>query len=151
MKCEIVCSTDIISQPLDSALGFLFVQAAQTVFVWIGQAEERTERRDPQARRLDSSMGGISTRNSALIISSNTCTPQKAFYKIPKDFSEYLQRGSFRRIWVMQEVWVCRNATVVCGRLNTDCEDLSTAFFAVVFIAKKGCRWALEQDSIRNL
>ncbi|KAF6222196.1 hypothetical protein HO133_001282 [Letharia lupina] len=58
------------------------------------------------------------------------------FNETAKDLFLIFQRGWFRRIWVIHEVSVCRKATVVCGPLTIDLEDLSAALFAVAVLGK---------------
>lgn len=106
-------------------------EAAQTVLVWIGRANDQTERAFSEARRLAAAQGGSSTNTPYHMLSSDRNDIHTPFNEIAKDLFSIFQRSWFKRIWVIQEVSVCRKATVVCGPLTIDWDDLSAALFAV--------------------
>ena len=60
---------------------------------------------------------------------------------ISKYLSSIYQRDWFKRIWVVQEVSVCRKAIVICGSLAIDWDDLSVALFALAIPGKNFASW----------
>ena len=106
-------------------------EAAQTVLVWIGREDDQIQRAFSQARRLVAARETLNTGYPNSANSSSTNNPQEPFSDISKDLFSILQRDWFRRVWVIQEVSVCRRATVVCGYLTIDWDDLGAALFVI--------------------
>lgn len=61
-------------------------EAAQIVLVWMGLAEQQTERAISQARGLDNSMRGFKHKTFRFQNILEQMQPQKPFYEISKDF-----------------------------------------------------------------
>ncbi len=108
-------------------------QMAQTVLVWIGKADDRTRRTFSEVRRL----AATPKADTDPIYSSDG----GAFSGISRDLSSMLLRDWFKRIWVVQEVSVCRKVIVVCGALSIDWDDLSAAVFLVAVPGKVVDGW----------
>lgn len=108
----------------------------QTVLVWIDKADNQTKRAFSEARRLTAARGvsNIENPNSMSYFSRDDLLIP--FNETAKDLFSIFQRGWFRRIWVIQEVSICCKATVVCGPLTIEWEDLSAALFAVAVPGK---------------
>lgn len=102
----------------------IIYEKAQTVLAWIGEADDRTQATFSEVRRL--AVANDSGTDTGPVLSSN----RNAFRDISKDLFSILQRDWFMRIWVIQEVSVCRKVTVVCGPLTIDWDELSVVLFA---------------------
>lgn len=103
---------------------------AQAVLVWIGKEDDETERIFSEARRLAAAQRASNTEAASQKISYNPDDHQSPFSDIAKGFLSIFRRDWFKRIWVIQEVSVCRKVNVVCGPLIIDWEDLMAVLFA---------------------
>ena len=103
---------------------------AQAVLVWIGKEDDETERIFSEASRLAAAQRASNTEMAAQKRSYDPDDHQSPFSDIAKGFLSIFRRDWFKRIWVIQEVSVCRKVNVVCGPLIIDWEDLMAVLFA---------------------
>ena len=106
-------------------------EKAQAVLVWIGKEDDKTEQAFSEARRLAAAQRASNTELASQNISYNPDDHQSPFSGIAKGFLSIFRRDWFKRIWVIQEVSVCRKVTVVCGAFHIDWDDLMAGLFTV--------------------
>lgn len=106
-------------------------ETAQAVLVWIGKADDQTEWAFSEARRLGAAQRDSRTKSASLMLPSDGGNPQSPADPISKVLPSIFQRDWFKRIWVIQEVSVCRKVTVVCGAFHIDWDDLMAGLFTV--------------------
>lgn len=107
-------------------------ESAQIVLVWIGTEDTQIKRTFSEVRRSAAAYRALGTDPNRPMVSSI----ESYFSGIAKDLSAMLLRDWFKRIWVIQEVSVCRNVTVVCGSLTIDWDELSAVVLAVAMPGK---------------
>lgn len=106
-------------------------EKAQAVLVWIGKEDDETEQAFLEARRLAAAQRASNPElPTSQKISYNPDDQQSPFSGIAKGFLSIFRRDWFKRIWVIQEVSVCRKVNVICGPLIIDWEDLMAVLFA---------------------
>lgn len=104
---------------------------AQVVLVWIGKEDDETEQTFSEARRLAAAQRASNTGlQASQKISYNPDDHQSPYSGIAKGFLSIFRRDWFKRIWVIQEVSVCRKVNVICGPLIIDWEDLMAVLYA---------------------
>ena len=103
---------------------------AQAVLVWIGKEDDKTEAVFSEARRLAAAQTASNTEMASQKISFIPDDHQSPFSDMAKGSLSIFRRDWFKRIWVIQEVSVCRKVNVVCGPLVIDWEDLMAVLFA---------------------
>ena len=106
-------------------------ETAQTVLVWIGKADDQTERAFSEARRLAAAQRASCIEPASLMLPSGGVDPGSLTDPISKVLLSIFRREWFKRIWVIQEVSVCRKVIVVCGPFHIDWDDLMTGLFTV--------------------
>ena len=106
-------------------------EKAQAVLVWIGKEDDETEQAFLEARRLAAAQRAPNTElPTSQKISYNPDDHESPFSGIAKGFLSIFRRDWFKRIWVIQEVSVCRKVNVICGPLIIDWEDLMAVLVA---------------------